>query len=167
MSPRILILALTLGCLVCFFPGRTGAETVSTNTPGGVSLPEDLPPRMREKIAKMPPAEQKKMLERWQQLRDLSPEARKVLNRNYQKFSRMPPEQREQLKQRLQQWQSMSPEEKRRILENFQRWKQLTPQEREEMRKRHNRPPPVGSDAASGDSPAPSVKAVPAAAQTP
>lgn len=167
MSARTLILALALGCLGCFFPGRTGAEPVSTNAPSSVSLPADLPPRMRERIAKMPPAEQKKMLERWEQLRNLSPEARKLLNRNYQKFIHMPLEQREELKQRLQQWQNMSPEEKRRVQENFQRWKQLSPQEREEVRKRHNRTPPAAGDAASGDSPAPAAKVVPAAAQTP
>lgn len=167
MSARTLTLALVVGCLVCFCPGRAAAVPVSTNAPASISLPEDMPPRMRERVAKLSPAEQRKFLERWEQLRNLSPEARKLLNRNYQKFIHMPPEQREELKQRLQQWQSMTPEEKRRVQENFQRWKQLSPQEREEVRKRHNRAPPAPTDTASGDSPAPAAKAVPAAAQSP
>ncbi|MCX6900047.1 MAG: DUF3106 domain-containing protein [Verrucomicrobia bacterium] len=167
MSSRSLIFALTLGCLVCFWSGWAGAEPVSTNTSGSVSLPQHLPQRLREKMAKMPPAEQQKLLERWQQLRKLSPEARKLLNRNYQKFSQMPPDEREQLKHRLQQWQNMSPEEKQRIQENLQRWKQLSPQEREELRKRHGCPPHARGDAPSGGSLSPAAKAVPAAAQSP
>ncbi|MFA6562188.1 MAG: DUF3106 domain-containing protein [Verrucomicrobiia bacterium] len=166
MSSRILILALALGGLVCLAPSRTCAEPVLTNAPGGdIQLPKNLPPRLREKMAKMSPAERQKMLERWQQLRNLSPEVRKLLNKNYQKFSKMPPEQREQLKQRLQQWQSMSPEEKEKLQENFRRWKQLSPQEREDLRKRHARHPPASGNAPSSGPFAPAVKALPAAAQ--
>lgn len=167
MSSRSLIFALILGCLACLWPGHAGAEPVSTNTSGGMLLPQHLPQRLREKMSKMAPAEQQKLLERWQQLRKLSPEARKLLNRNYQKFSHMPLNEREQLKHRLQQWQNMPPEEKQRIQENFQRWKQLSPQEREELRKRHRRPPPARGDAPSGGPLSPAAKAVPAAAQSP
>ncbi|MBI5686188.1 MAG: DUF3106 domain-containing protein [Verrucomicrobia bacterium] len=166
MSPRVFIVALALACIACPAPGQPGAQPVSTNAAGGdIQLPKNLPPRLREKMAKMPPAERQKFLERWQQLRKLSPEARKLLNKNYQSFSKMPPEQREQLKQRLQQWQGMSPEEKKKLQENFQRWKQLSPQEREDLRKRHTRPPPANGRAPSGGPRGPAVKALPAAAK--
>lgn len=143
MSPRLLILALVLSSFACLTSTVTAAEPGSTNAPGGdVQSPKNLPPKLREKMAKMPPAERQKFLERWQQLRKLSPEARKLLNKNYQNFSKMPPEQREQLKHRLRKWEEMPPEEKEKLQENFKRWKQLSPQEREELRKRHARPSP-------------------------
>lgn len=146
MSVRGFIFALVLGGGV-YLASIGAAEPVSTNASvGDIQPPKNLPPKLREKVAKMSPAERQKFLERWQQFRKLSPEARKLLNKNYQSFSKMSPEQREQLKQRLQQWQSMTPEEKAKLQENFQRWKQLTPQEREELRKRHKRPVPAAAE---------------------
>ena len=167
MSARLLILASALTGFALLPATPADARPGSTNAANeDIQLPKDLPPRLREKMAKMPPAERQKLLERWQQFRDLPAEQRKQANLNFQKFRNMSPQEREQLKQRLQQWQSMSPEEKKRLQENFQRWKQLSPQEREEMRKRHAQRPPAAGDAPSGGPLAPAVKAVPAASQS-
>ena len=168
MSRKLLILVLVSACCALFPSGLAGGEPVSTNSSSeSGSMPKSLPPRLREKLAKMQPAERQKLIERWQQLRSLSPEARKLLNRNFQSFRKMPPEQREQLKQRLQQWQNMSPEEKQRLQENFQRWKQLSPQEREELRKRQKRSRSTGGEAPSDGSLAPAAKSAPAAVELP
>jgi Protein of unknown function (DUF3106) len=150
MSRTILILVLIVGCLLPVGKVAAGDEPGVTNAAGtGTSLPDNMPPRLRDKLSKLPPAERQKLLDRWQQFRNLPPEARKMLGKNYQKFRNMSQEQQEQLKQRLQQWQNMSAEQKKQLQENFERWKKLSPQEREELRKRHGRRP-----AGDGESPA-------------
>ena len=137
MRRALLIVILVTGCLVFVRPATAGEESGPTNiSGGGTSLPDNLPTRLRDKLAKLSPTERQKMVERWQQLRSLPPEARKMLNKNYQKFRKMTSEQREELKKRLQQWQGMSAEQKKKLQENFERWKKLSPQEREELRKR-------------------------------
>ena len=165
MSRTLLIAILVVGGLGPVRLATAGEEAVLTNTSSaGVALPDNMPPRLRERVAKLSPAERQKIVERWQQLRDLPPEARKMVNRNYQKFRNMTPEQREELKQRLQQWQSMSPEDKKRLQENFERWKKLTPQEREELRKNRNRRPNTEGQTPTGGSSKPVGKTVPTSA---
>ena len=168
MSRAIFIFILILGCLAPVCRAAAGTEPASTNSSSAdASLPDNLPARLRDKLAKLPPAERQKLLDRWQQLRSLPPEARKMLNKNYQKFRDMTPDQREELKKRLQQWQNMSAEQKKQLQENFERWKKLTPQEREELRKRHARRPTTDGEASPAGSRNPEAKAAPASANSP
>ena len=168
MRRALLIVILAAGCLVFARPATAGEESGSTNIAGaGTALPDNLPARLRDKLAKLSPAERQKMVERWQQLRNLPPEARKMLAKNYQKFRNMTTEQREELKKRLQQWQGMSAEQKKKLQENFERWKKLTPQEREELRKNHGRRPTNEGDAPARGSSKPAAKAAPASADSP
>ncbi len=168
MSRAIFILILILGCLAPASRAIPGTEPASTNSSSAdATLPDNLPARLRDKLAKLPPAERQKLLDRWLQLRSLPPEARKMLNKNYQKFRNMTPEQREELKKRLQQWQNMSAEQKKQLQENFERWKKLTPQEREELRKRHARRPTNDGETSPGSPRNPAAKAVPASVNLP
>jgi len=109
----------------------------STNaTDPSATAPANLPPRLREKWDKLPPAKRQEFLRSWEQWQKLPPDVRARTQKNYQNFRKLNPEQRAMLKKRFDQFQNMTPEQKKKLLENWDRWNKLSPEEREEIRKK-------------------------------
>ncbi|MCX7826711.1 MAG: DUF3106 domain-containing protein, partial [Verrucomicrobiae bacterium] len=124
--------------ILAWVPGAWAIEPVSvatsTNAADPNGVPNNLPPRLREKCDKMPPAMRQEFLRRWQQWQKLPPEVRARAQKNYQHFRKMTPEQRAKVRKNFERLQNMSPEAKKKFFENLQRWEQLSPQERERLR---------------------------------
>ena len=75
-----------------------------------------LPPQLLERLRKLPPEEQEKVL------------------RNNERFQRLPKERKEQLLERLRRFQALSPEQRGRIEQRYENFRRLTPDQRRRAR---------------------------------
>ncbi|MBM3891366.1 MAG: DUF3106 domain-containing protein [Verrucomicrobia bacterium] len=148
----------------------------STNaTDPSATAPADLPPRLREKWDKLPPAKRQEFLRSWEQWQKLPPDVRARTQKNYQYFRQMTPEQRAKVRKNFERLQKMSPEAKKKFFENLKRWEKLSPQEREELRAQmgdpqrkyhgHNGDRRQAKPSDAGSTNAPVANATPAAAR--
>lgn len=77
---------------------------------------EPMPPRLLERLRRLPPKEQEKVL------------------RNNERFQRLPKERKEQLLERLHRFQALSPEQRERIEQRYENFRRLTPDQRRRAR---------------------------------
>ena len=82
--------------------------------------------------------------------RHLTPEERRFLHRNFVRWESLTPERQEKLRQNYRRFLRMNPEQRARFLEKYREWKRLTPEEREQLRSRGKKP---GVKHLSGQSP--------------
>ena len=75
-----------------------------------------LSPRLLERLRRLPPEEQEKVL------------------RNNKRFQRLPKERKDQLLERLRRFQQLSPEQRERIEQRYENFRRLTPEQRRKAR---------------------------------
>jgi len=79
----------------------------------------------------LPPAQQRRELERDPQFRKLPPHRQAQLQKRLQHFSSLPPQQQERVLNRMETWEHLTPDQKQRARQLFQQFKQLPPDRRQ------------------------------------
>lgn len=84
----------------------------------------------------LPPEEKARMQRQYKQWQSLPPEEKDLLRKRMNKWKKMSPKERELYQHRFQQWKQIPPEERKQLQQNLEKWDQLSPQERDQIRRR-------------------------------
>lgn len=108
--------------------------------------------RQRQQLLRdLSPEDRRELRRNWQQMtpderravrrqmQSLAPQQRRELAENIARYRSLPPDQQQALRERMQRFRDRSPAERERIRRNAERWRRMTPVERERIRKNWNR----------------------------
>lgn len=89
-----------------------------------------------EDFKDLSPEEKARMQRQYEQWQSLPPEEKDLLRKRMNKWKKMPPKERELYQHRFQQWQQIPPQERKQLQQDLEKWDQLSPQERDQIRRR-------------------------------
>jgi hypothetical protein len=109
-------------------------ERPSPSRPNGAHSPQNQPGHAGNWLRHykdLPPAQQRRELERDPQFRKLPPQRQAQLQKRLQHFSSLPPQQQERVLNRMETWEHLTQDQKRQARQLFQQFKQLPPDRRQ------------------------------------
>lgn len=105
------------------------------SSPRGSAILEQfnrLPPEeQRKMLEKLPPERRRQLLRQLEEYRNMSPQQRRRLRQRLDRFSELTPAQQERTRQIYRQFHDLPPERRRAVRQAFQNLRRLTPEQRQ------------------------------------
>jgi hypothetical protein len=99
--------------------------------------PNNLPPKVIERLQDLPPNLQERFLQNNQRFKNLPPDQQEKIRQHLEAWNRLTPEQRQALLDRQHVWEQMTPEQQRYVRQSLlPRWQQLPPMRRQSILQR-------------------------------
>ena len=105
----------------------------------GTGLSSSTPAWGDRRSRNLSPDEKERLERQYKKWKSLPPEKQKALRERMEQYKGLPPEERQLYQQRFKQWKGLSPEERRGIQEKLDQWNSLPPEEQELIRRKFRR----------------------------
>ena len=102
----------------------------------GLSLSSFTPTWGDRRTRNLSPDEKERLERQYKKWKSMPPEKQNTLRKRMEQYKGLPPEERQLYQQRFKQWKGLSPEERRGLQEKLEKWNTLPPEEQEGIRRK-------------------------------